>query len=1149
MVKNRIPIPDIAFHPPVYSCMRAKHPFTLDGNVEKPFWKDAPFTGYFVDIEGDHGEKPRFQTRVKMMWDDDNLYVGAVLEGDEIWATLMERDSVIFQDNDFEIFIDPDSDTHQYFEFEMNALGTVWDLFLTKPYRDFGASPINGWDIHGLQCAVFIDGELNNPLADNRRWMAEVILPFAALREGNGGKGPKTGDYYRVNFSRVHWDTQVVDGQYQKCSKTEHNWVWAPTGLVNIHYPELWGFVFFTEHGESGAIPEDELRGWELRKVYYAQHAYFDEHKVFGQRLEQLGLDASVLPGFKMEITAHSFELSCESCDRLHRIGMLGDGKTWVYEQLTREGCMDFLYRFMPVSDFADYDRELIERFVEHALMVKNTVLWGKQLDLELFLNYVLPYRINNEDIVYYRDQFFRELFPRLQGLGMYEAALEVNYWCFEKATYQSTDIRTASALTVIKNACGRCGEESVLAVSAFRSVGIPARQCYTPRWAHCDDNHAWVEVWIDGTWHFLGACEPEARLDRGWFRSAASKGMLVHNRVLTDRVTGEVITKQTGHMVEINGLSRYAATKEITVRTVDREYCPLAGVKVRFEVVNFSEFYPLTTLTTDERGKVRFLTGLGDLMVFAYQDQSYGFGKMDVRTDEVLTLVLDGEQTEASAVDYEFVPPKGGIDYEEPLTKEEEERHNLRIEQAAAVRKAYEQTFFREGVTEEGKCREADRFLEESGEYQEASRLLKESKGNWQEILAFLLNRETKDNLSSKLKLLKTLKTKDLTDITADILKEHFQYALPYMDQLPEELFCEAVLCPRIWIEPIRTYRKAIRSFFSMEELEAFQEEPMLLAEWIEQNIEVYDDESFANLSMSPEGLLRYKKGNEISGRILFVAVSRTLGVPAKLDQADLTVMYYHNGRWSHLFVKQETAERDAVLILHKQPGEELEYSKNYTVAALKNGCYQTLDFHGRMWEQDEICYELPSGSCHVVTAHRLPDGTNLVRVFHTVLKPGEKTRVEVTLPKARTDGLTLPLQDESYETVEGEKTSLYKDLPDGPSIVLWLSVGEEPTEHLLNELIEGKERYLKRRPDMVLAVKTREDRRDPTLHKALQALPFLKLRIGYEPESLDNLFTGAGITARLLPLAMVADGHTGKYLWSGYHVGVGDLLLKNLD
>lgn len=1166
MEKYGVPIPDISFHPPVYACVRAKKPFTLDGNVEKDFWEDAAFTDYFVDIEGDKREKPRFKTRVKMMWDQENLYVGAVLEGDEIWASLRERDSVIFQDNDFEIFIDPDSDTHQYFELEMNALGTVWDLFLTKPYRDFGASPMNGWEIHGLRKAVWIDGELNHPSADNRRWMAEAVLPFAALREGNGGKGPELGDYYRVNFSRVHWDTEVADGGYRKLPKPEHNWVWAPTGLINIHYPELWGFVFFTENGEEYPIPGDELLKWELRKVYYAQHAYFGRHKSYADTVEGLGLSDCSPPGFKMEITSHSFELGCASSDRLHRIGMFGDGKTWVYEHLTREGCLDFLYRFMPVSDIADYPRELFVKFVDHALMVRETALWRDQLCPQLFLNYVLPYRVNNEDIMYDRELFFEELAPRIQGMGMYEAALEVNYWCFEKAVYQSTDIRTASALTVIKNACGRCGEESGLAVAALRSVGLPARQCYTPRWAHCDDNHAWVEVWADGEWHFLGACEPEARLDAGWFRNSASKGMLIHNRVLTDRADGEVITKKTGHMIEINGLSRYADTKEVTVKVVDRDGLPVPGAKVRFEVVNFSEFYPLTTLAADGKGEARFLTGLGDLMVHAYEGESYVFGKMDVRTQAVLTLVLNGKQTEQPVAEYRFVPPAGRIEQEEPLTKEEEERHRFRMDQAATVRKAYEQTFFGEGedafwetvglLEDSGVCLEGKRLFLENGDGQkasdqdvrEAARFLRAGKGNHQEILAFLQDKETREGFHFKIRILESLKAKDLTDITAEVLKEHFLYAMPFGNQMEEELFCEAVLCPRIWIEPIRAYRMAVRSFFKKEELEAFWRDPPLLGEWIKEHITVCRDESYTNLSTSPEGLLRCKKGNEISCRILFVAVLRTVGIPAKLDPADLSAMYCQNGMWNHLFSEQEGSARNGVLILEKQPEEMLEYWKDYTVSFLSGGCYRTLDFRGTEWEGDQIRYEVPSGACRIVVSRRLPDGTNLVRVYHVVLK-GEESRVKLELANARTDGRLLPLSDLGYETLQGEQASLYDDLPDGPGMVMWLAVGEEPTEHLLNELMEAKERYLQREPAMVLVVESREAMADPTLNKALKALPFIKVRAGYGPEALSNLYEGFGIAGRRLPLAVVTKGHTARFAWSGYHVGAGDLLLKSLD
>ena len=190
----RIPKPDISFNPPVYYCRRATKPFELDGRLDKEFWEDAEFTDAFVDIEGDKREKPRFVTRAKMLWDDDNLYVGAVLEGNEIWGHLTERDSVIFQDNDFEIFIDPDSDTHQYYEFEMNAKNTVWDLFLTKTYRD-GGKPLNGFDLHGMRSAVYIDGVLNDPSADNQRWSVEVVIPFSAVNEcAKKKRHPKSGE-------------------------------------------------------------------------------------------------------------------------------------------------------------------------------------------------------------------------------------------------------------------------------------------------------------------------------------------------------------------------------------------------------------------------------------------------------------------------------------------------------------------------------------------------------------------------------------------------------------------------------------------------------------------------------------------------------------------------------------------------------------------------------------------------------------------------------------------------------------------------------------------------------------------------------------------------------------------------------------------
>lgn len=319
------------FKPEVYMCKRATRPFVLDGNIDKDFWADAPYTNEFVDIEGDIRPKPRFATRAKMLWDDDNLYIAAELMGNEIWATVTERDEVIFYDNDFEVFIDPDSDTQQYYEFEMNALNTVWDLLLTKAYRD-GGRAVNSFDIKGLRTAVKIDGWLNDPLADNKKWSCEIVMPFETLKECNGNKSPQEGDFWRINFSRVQWKVDVVDGKYIKrtdpVSKKvlpEDNWVWSPTGIVNMHYPELWGFVFFTEGSEQYKIPADEYKKWELRKLYYAQHAYFDENGSFTTDISKL-TDKTPVISPKIQITDNWFEMSCKAEDGKRDIIIFADG-------------------------------------------------------------------------------------------------------------------------------------------------------------------------------------------------------------------------------------------------------------------------------------------------------------------------------------------------------------------------------------------------------------------------------------------------------------------------------------------------------------------------------------------------------------------------------------------------------------------------------------------------------------------------------------------------------------------------------------------------------------------------------------------------------------------------------------------------------
>ncbi|MEN1985943.1 carbohydrate-binding family 9-like protein [Paenibacillus hubeiensis] len=340
MTLSGVPVPQIdVYQPKHYFCRRAEGELELDGKLDKPFWDRAEWTEKFVDIEGDLRPAPAKDTRVKMLWDDEHFYFGAELWEDQIWATLTKRDSVIFYDNDFEIFIDPDGDSHGYYEFEINALNTVWDLLLIKPYRD-GGPPLDSWDMKGLKTAVHIDGKLNQPEADNRKWSVEIAIPWTSLKEcAKEHRAPVSGEFWRVNFSRVEWQAEVVDGTYQKVIDPgtgkpypEDNWVWSPMGLVNMHYPELWGYVVFTDEQEEinhFSIPEDEQIKWELRKLYYLQRNYREKEGTFAQDLSLL--DGSPDLDITTEVVAADrlFQISAATADGNGKWIIREDGKLW----------------------------------------------------------------------------------------------------------------------------------------------------------------------------------------------------------------------------------------------------------------------------------------------------------------------------------------------------------------------------------------------------------------------------------------------------------------------------------------------------------------------------------------------------------------------------------------------------------------------------------------------------------------------------------------------------------------------------------------------------------------------------------------------------------------------------------------------------
>jgi hypothetical protein len=294
-----------------YVCYRTTDSIKIDGMLSEDSWDNAPWTDDFADIQGDIKPFPRFRTRAKMLWDEEYFLVGAELEEPHIWATLTQHDSVIFHDNDFEIFIDPNSDNHEYYEIEVNALGTEWDLLLIRPYKD-GGPAVNSWEIPGLKVAVHVDGTLNDPADTDRNWTVEVAIPWKVLAECAHRATPLSdGDQWRINFSRVEWEVEVVYGKYQKIAgKPEDNWVWSPQGIIDMHRPEKWGYVQFSSAEKADFHPDLSAPARDLlHQVYYAQRDYKQKHGSWAADLVELGIENTGSEGVEMQVTQSGFEV------------------------------------------------------------------------------------------------------------------------------------------------------------------------------------------------------------------------------------------------------------------------------------------------------------------------------------------------------------------------------------------------------------------------------------------------------------------------------------------------------------------------------------------------------------------------------------------------------------------------------------------------------------------------------------------------------------------------------------------------------------------------------------------------------------------------------------------------------------------------
>ena len=811
---------------------------------------------------------------------------------------------------------------------------------------------------------------------------------------------------------------------------------------------------------------------------------------------------------------------------------------------------LKFLYAYAPLSDMT-VSPELLLEHVRTTLQARQEMPWGDSLSDDLFLHFVLPARVNNEPIDSSRTVFYRSLKDRVKGLSLREAALEVNHWCHEKAVYSPSDARTSSPLATVRTAYGRCGEESVFTVAALRSVGIPARQVYTPRWAHSDDNHAWVEVWGGDRWYYMGACEPDVCLDMGWFTGPATRAMLMHTKVYGDYRGPEEVVSTNPCYTEINVTENYAPVKRVTVTVKDEQGNPVSDAEVQFRIYNYAEFYPVATKRSDGEGKVSITMGLGDVLVWAAKDGAYGFSKLSVAGSDSGEVRIDRKEKVPGTFDLDIVPPKEGK-REQRVTAEQRQRNSARLAEEDSIRTAYVRTFMTpEDAAEVAARLQLDKSL--------VTRFLTSSRGNHSEITKFLES-GVKEDGEMALLLLDELTEKDLRDARSDVLLSHLRHALRYRAHIPEALFGPYLLNPRVENEELVPYRE----FFTSR-----LEDKLEMVQIIElaKNIRLADEMNAAVSRITPDAVLRMKLSDALSRDIFFVALARTYGYPARLEPATKQPQYFDGEQWVNVSFDKLSAlnvsPKGFLTVTYKptKAVSEPKYGTHFTVSKMGEDGFPTV-----LQLDNSVKYDMGGGSSArqlfakpillepgkylLTTGTRLAGGEVLSNLTFFEIKEHGETSLQLPLRENKEDIFVLgSINPEARLTscADGSDKSLLDLTGRGYYLLGLVDAGREPVNHSMRALSSIREALADWGRPVVLVFPNAEQYRKFDA-SAFGPLPEIQYAIDEQGE-VAAMLEGVKLNAHNLPLYVVADSF-GRVVFTseGYQINLGDNLLKLL-
>lgn len=836
---------------------------------------------------------------------------------------------------------------------------------------------------------------------------------------------------------------------------------------------------------------------------------------------------------------------------------------------------LDFIYRYSPLEDITEYGPEFWVANVKQTFKVRESTPWGNTIPDNIFKHYVLPIRVNNEAIDSARIVFWRELRPRIANCKtMEEAALAVNHWCHEKANYQPTNARTCSPTAMILRTYGRCGEESVFAVAALRAAGLPARQIYTPRWAHCDDNHAWIEVWIDGQWKYLGACEPEPALNMAWFTFPASRGLFMQTRVFGKYTGDEEIVKEGDLVTYINATPTYAETSKPVIRVTDAKGKPVEGAAVDYRVYNYSELFPVATLKTDKNGECSLTIGNGDWVIWASKGELYNYVKTDPAGRDVIEIKIDKTNNDALTDTLTIIPPAGRA-FALSVSEKEREANDRLLVTEDSIRAAYAATFLSERETYGwGGCLGFD-----DNNKERLWNIVKNSYGNYGQIIDFYNETYNDKTLPDNrtviaLALLEALEEKDLQDLKGEMLFSHLHTAfangkdnsliaaLSDNDDLSgNDMAIKYIISPRISTESLVQWRENIYNW--LKDNGAFKAEE--IARLVKSNVVIDPSAGRGDVHLSPASMLKRMRGEKISAEIFLVACLRTAGIPARLNPIDGKPQYFA-GDWVTCDIFAETSgAKESGISSHKYGwlslkcnGDDPLYYINFTVSKMENGRPQLRDL-GSSAEGDMgpgmrlnsifvSPVKLEAGTYLLTTGNRKSDGSVKCQLKMFEIKEDDTTAF----------CFELPAMEETFTPLATiPQLAGYLPLPDNNyTAVAIISSSNEPTNHMIRDISAMAGDFERYPVEFSFLLRNDTELKQFVLGNKRPLPKNLTLKVD-KGQKVESLITSALAAAGLMPaegeaqlplLVMVNKKGEVVYFSSGYRIGTGYQISKYL-